>query len=136
MAVKRKQDSVKQIREKKEAAAKTEAMNAQTQAAVMAFCSTSTEIGDEQALMMPDLFPTWEQVLAAAKQLPKDRIINKDGTLYRIVQPVTPLESPPPDGGGMLASYRPIDQAPAGTLDVPIRWGDGMVWQVRLRSEL
>ena len=48
MGVEWKQDSVKELREKKEAAAKTEAMNAQTQVAVMAFCSTSTEIGDEQ----------------------------------------------------------------------------------------
>lgn len=126
MAVEWKQDSVKEIREKKEAAAKTEAMNAQTQAAVMAFCSTSTEIVDEQALMMPDLFPTWEQVLAAAKQLPKDRIISKDGRLYRVVQPVTPLESQPPDGEGMLAVYRPIDQSHAGTPEDPIPWVYGM----------
>ena len=65
-------------------------------------------------------------MLAAAKQLPKDRIINKDGTLYRIVQPVTPLESQPPDGEGMLAIYRPIDQAHAGTLEDPIPWVYGM----------
>ena len=57
MAVKWKKDSVKAMREPREAAAKAEAMNAQAQIAVMAFCATATTITDAQALQMPDLFP-------------------------------------------------------------------------------
>ena len=91
MAVDWRQDSVKAIREKKATAARAEALNTQTQVAVMAFCATATTITDAQALQMPDLFPTWEQVLAAGEAIPKDRIISKGGQLYRIVQQVTPL---------------------------------------------
>ena len=100
MAVDWRQDSVKAIREKKATAARAEALNTQTQVAVMAFCATATTITDAQALQMPDLFPTWQQV--------------------------TPLESQPPDGEGMLAIYRPIDQTHAGTLEDPIPWVYGM----------
>lgn len=126
MAIKWRQDSVKSIREAKAAAAKAEAMNAQTQVAVMAFCATATTITNDQALQMPDLFPTWEQVLAAGEELPADRIINKDGILCRVVQAVTPQEHQPPDGEGMLAIYRPIDEEHAGTLEDPIPWVYGM----------
>lgn len=126
MAIKWRQDSVKSIREAKAAAAKAEAMNAQTQVAVMAFCATATTITNDQALQMPDLFPTWEQVLAAGEELSADRIINKDGILYRVVQAVTPQEHQPPDGEGMLAIYRPIDEEHAGTLEDPIPWVYGM----------
>lgn len=126
MAVDWRQDSVKAIREKKATAARAEALNTQTQVAVMAFCATATTITDAQALQMPDLFPSWEQVLAAGEAIPKDRIISKGGQLYRIVQQVTPLESQPPDGEGMLAIYRPIDQTHAGTLEDPIPWVYGM----------
>ena len=48
MALKWRQDSVKAIQAKKEAA-KAEAMNAQAQIAVMAFCATATTITDTQA---------------------------------------------------------------------------------------
>ena len=44
-------------------------MTAQEQTAMMAFAATSTEIPDNYALDMPDLFPTWERVLAAGKPL-------------------------------------------------------------------
>lgn len=86
------------MREQREAAAKAEAMNAQAQIAVMAFCATATTITDAQALQMPDLFPVWEDVLAAGEKLAEGTIL-KDGTvLYRVVQPggVTPQEHQPP----------------------------------------
>ena len=107
MAVDWRQDSVKAIREKKATAARAEALNTQTQVAVMAFCATATTITDAQALQMPDLFPTWEQVLAAGEAIPKDRIISKGGQLYRIVQQVTPLESQPRMGrdAGNLSAH-------------------------------
>lgn len=128
MAVKWKKDSVKAMREQREAAAKAEAMNAQAQIAVMAFCATATTITDTQALQMPDLFPVWEDVLAAGEKLAEGTILKDGAVLYRVVQAggVTPQEHQPPHGEGMLAVYRPIDQTHAGTLEDPIPWVYGM----------
>ena len=39
---------------------------------------------------------------------------------------MTPQDHQPPDGEGMLAIYRPIDQTHAGTLEDPIPWEYGM----------
>ena len=39
---------------------------------------------------------------------------------------MTPQDHQPPDGEGMLAIYRPIDQTHAGTLEDPIPWVYGM----------
>ena len=126
MGVQWRQDSVKAIRQEQRAQAQAEALNIQARAAAMAFCAAATVITDAQALLMPDIFPTWEDVLGGGEQLPAERISSKDGRLYRIVQPVTPLESQPPDGEGMLAVYRPIEQAHAGTAEDPIPWVYGM----------
>ena len=128
MALKWRQDSVKAIRAKKEAAAKAEAMNAQAQIAVMAFCATATTITDTQALQMPDLFPAWEDLLAAGNKLEENTVLRDGSTLYRVVQAggVIPQEHQPPHGEGMLAVDRPIDEGHAGTLEDPIPWVYGM----------
>lgn len=95
-------------------------------ARVMAVQAAPT-MTDAQALTMPDLFPTWEQVLEEAQPLKKDSIINDGGTLYRVVQDnTTPQEGQPPHGEGMLAVYRPIDQNHKGTAEDPIPWIYGM----------
>ncbi len=98
----------------------------QLRVAAMAFAASATTIPDAQALEMPDLFPTWETVPAEGKGLAAERVISKDGQLYRVVQPVTPQEHQPPDGEGMLAIYRPINPEHAGTADDPIPWVYGM----------
>lgn len=98
----------------------------QLRVAAMAFAATATTIPDTQALEMPDLFPVWDTVLTEGKELAAERIISKDGQLYRVVQAVTPIESQPPDGEGMLAIYRPINPDHAGTEDDPIPWVYGM----------
>ena len=98
----------------------------QLRVAAMAFAASATTIPDAQALEMPDLFPTWEAVLANGKELAAERVISKDGQLYRVAQPVTPQEHQPPDGEGMLAIYRPINPEHAGTADDPIPWVYGM----------
>ncbi len=73
-------------------------------ARVMAVQAAPT-MTDNQALTMPDLFPTWEQVLEEAQPLKKDAIINDGGTLYRVVQDnTTPQAGQPPHGEGMLAA--------------------------------
>ena len=82
---------------------------------------------DNQALTMPDLFPTWEQVLEEGQPLKKDAIINDGGTLYRVVlDNTTPQAGQPPHGEGMLAVYRPIDKSHEGTAEDPIPWIYGM----------
>lgn len=98
----------------------------QMEAAVMAFAAAAVDIEDTVALQMPDLFPTWEDVLAAGKELPAGRILQDGTQLYRVVQAVTPQDGQPPHGDGMLAVYRPIDHQHAGTTEDPIPWVSGM----------
>lgn len=98
----------------------------QMEAAVMAFASAAVDIEDATALQMPDLFPSWEDVLAAGKELPAGRILQDGAQLYRVVQAVTPQAGQAPHDEGMLAVYRPIDQEHAGTAEDPIPWVMGM----------
>lgn len=101
-------------------------MNGQMSVAAKFYVQSATNIPDTMALEMPDLFKSWAEALDAGKELPKDTIINKDGQLYRVVQAVTPQEHQPPDGEGMLAIYRPIDEEHTGAQDDPIPWVYGM----------
>ncbi|HIV96342.1 MAG TPA: hypothetical protein H9745_02035, partial [Candidatus Agathobaculum stercoravium] len=98
----------------------------QLRVAAMAFVASATTIPDAQALEMPDLFPTWETVLAEGKELVAERVISKDGQLHRVVQAVTPQEHQPPDGEGMLAIYRPINPEHAGDKYDPIPYSGNM----------
>ena len=97
-------------------------------AAAKLYVQAATDVPDETALEMPDLFKTWAEILEAGKTVPKDTIINDGGTLYRVVpsEGVLPMEHQPPHGEGMLAVYRPIDKAHTGTQEDPIPWVYGM----------
>lgn len=119
-------DAGRVLREEQDKAAAEARLTGQMQAAVKLYVQAATDIPDEQALEMPDLFRTWEEVLAAGEQLEANTILNLDGQLYRVVQPVTPQEGQRPDGEGMLAIYRPIDQTHAGTQEDPIPFVYGM----------
>lgn len=101
-------------------------MNGQMSVAAKFYVQSATNIPDTMALEMPDLFKSWAEALDAGKELPKDTIINKDGQLYRVVQAVTPQKHQPPDGEGMLAIYRPIDEEHTGAQDDPTPWVYGM----------
>lgn len=109
-----------------ETAAEGAKMNGQMQAAVKLYVQKATDIPDEQALEMPDLFRTWDEALAAGEELGANTVLNLDGQLYRVVQAVTPQEHQRPDGEGMLAIYRPIDKTHAGTQEDPIPFVYGM----------
>ena len=101
-------------------------LSGQMEVAARRYVQAATDIDDSSALSMPDLFKTWAEVLAAGTELTKDTIINDGGVLYRVVQPVTPQEHQPPHGEGMLAIYRPIDTAHAGTQEDPVPFVYGM----------
>ena len=101
-------------------------LTGQMQAAVKLYVQKATDIPDEQALEMPDLFYTWDEVLEAGELLEANTILNLGGQLYRVVQPVTPQEHQRLDGEGMTAIYRPIDQTHAGTQEDPIPFVYGM----------
>ena len=75
---------------------------------------------------MPDMFRTWEEVLEAGKALEENTVLRIGRQLYRVVQQVTPQAHQRPDGEGMLAVYRPIDQSHAGTLEDPVPFVYGM----------
>ena len=103
-------------------------LSGQLSAAARMYVQAATDVPDETALEMPDLFKTWAEILEAGKTVPKDTIINDGGTLYRVVpsEGVLPKEHQPPHGEGMLAVYRPIDKAHTGTQEDPIPWVYGM----------
>lgn len=111
-----------------ESAANNAKLSGQLSAAAKLYVQAATDVPDETALEMPDLFKTWEEVLAAGQNVAQNAIINDGGTLYRVVAAggVLPQEHQPPHGEGMLAVYRPIDTAHAGTLEDPIPWVYGM----------
>ena len=103
-------------------------LSGQLSAAARMYVQAATDVPDETALEMPDLFKTWEEVLAAGVTVAEKSIINDGGTLYRVVAPggVLPQAHQPPHGEGMLAVYRPIDTAHKGTMEDPIPWVYGM----------
>ena len=88
--------------------------------------AAATGLTDAVALSIPDLLPAWAELLAAGKEVAAGVCLTHKGQTYRVVQAVTPIESQPPGGEGMLAVYRPIDREHAGTLSDPIPWVYGM----------
>ena len=88
--------------------------------------AAAAHVPEEEALQMPAVFPAWVRYLRAEKEIPKDTIINYNGGLYVTMQTALPLAHQPPDGEGMLAVYRPIEQQHTGTAEDPIPWVYGM----------
>lgn len=121
-------DAGAEIQAAGESAANNAKLSGQLSAAAKLYVQAATDVPDETALEMPDLFKTWEEVLAAGQNVAQNAIINDGGTLYRVVAAggVLPQEHQPPHGEGMLAVYRPIDTAHAGTMEDPIPWVYGM----------
>lgn len=121
-------DAGAEIQAAGESAANNAKLSGQLSAVAKLYVQAATDVPDETALEMPDLFKTWEEVLEAGKTVAENSIINDGGTLYRVVAEggVLPQEHQPPHGEGMLAVYRPIDTAHTGTLEDPIPWVYGM----------
>lgn len=121
-------DAGAEIQAAGESAANNAKLSGQLSAVAKLYVQAATDVPDETALEMPDLFKTWEEVLAAGQNVAQNAIINDGGTLYRVVAAggVLPQEHQPPHGEGMLAVYRPIDTAHAGTMEDPIPWMYGM----------
>lgn len=88
--------------------------------------AAATGLTDAVALSIPDLLPAWEELLSAGNQVAAGVCLTHKGQTYRVVQAVTPMESQPPGGEGMLAIYRPIEREHTGTLADPITWVYGM----------
>ena len=91
-----------------------------------AMAATATNIPDTVARSTPDLLSQWEELLAAGNQVAAGVCLTHNGQTYRVVQAVTPIESQPPGGEGMLAVYRPIEREHTGTMADPIPWVSGM----------
>lgn len=103
------------------------ALARETAALARMLAASLDALTDGQALAMPRLFPTWEEVLAAGKPLKRNTVLNDEGSLYRVVpESVTPQPHQPPHGEGMLAVYRPIQPEHAGTAEDPIPWVYGI----------
>lgn len=91
-----------------------------------AMAAAATGLIDAVALSIPDLLPTWDELLSAGREVAAGVCLVHNGQTYRVVQAVTPLESQPPDMEGMLAIYRPVEREHAGTMADPIPWVSGM----------
>lgn len=102
--------------------------SAQEQAMTLAriMAASATGLSDTTALAIPDLLPTWAELLAAGSKVDAGVCLVHNGQTYRVVQAVTPIESQPPGGEGMLAVYRPINRENTGVLSDPIPWVSGM----------
>lgn len=121
-------DAGAEIQAAGDSAANNAKLYGQLSAVARLYVQAATDVPDETALEMPDLFRTWEEALAAGATLAQNSIVNDGGTLYRVVSAggVIPQAHQPPHGEGMLAVYRPIDTTHAGTLEDPIPWVYGM----------
>lgn len=119
-------DAGRVLLEEQTKAAAEERMTGQMQVAVKLYVQKAADITDAEALAMPDMFRTWEEVLEAGEALEANTVLRIGRQLYRVVQQVTPQAHQRPDGEGMLAVYRPIDQSHAGTLEDPIPFIYGM----------
>lgn len=93
-----------------------------------AMAASVTTLSDSTALAIPDLLPTWDELLAAGQPIQPGVCLMHEGRCYRQVQsgPVTPQAYQPPGGDGMLAVYRPIEREHTGTMADPIPWVSGM----------
>lgn len=100
----------------------------QTISLARALAAAATGLTDTVALSIPDLLPTWAELLAAGEPIQPGVCLMHNGQCYRQAQAsaVTPQAHQPPGGEGMLAVYRPIDREHAGTLSDPIPWVYGM----------
>lgn len=87
---------------------------------------TATTLTDTQALSIPDILPTWAELLERGERVAQGVYLMHGSQCYRVEQAVTPIESQPPDADGMLAIYRPIDKEHTGTQSDPIPWVSGM----------
>lgn len=91
-----------------------------------AMAASATSLTDAAAHGIPDLLPTWDELLAAGNKVAAGVCLVHNGQTYRVVQAVTPIESQHPGGDGMLAVYRPIEREHTGTMADPIPWVSGM----------
>ena len=97
-------------------------VNEQAVTLARAMASTATNLTDAVALAIPDLLPTWEELLVAGQPIKPGVCLTHNGQVYRMVQPtaVTPQAHQPPGGIGMEAVYALIDKEHAGTIADPI----------------
>ena len=106
--------------------AQTPSSDQQALSFVRSLAMTATTLSDKEALSMPDILPTWSELLERGEKIAEGVCLMHAWQCYRVVQAVTPIESQPPGADGMLAVYRPIDKEHAGTLEDPIPWVSGM----------
>lgn len=101
--------------------------DAQYKAALSSLVATATTLTDAQALgIQHDLYPVWPDGVDETGAYRAGQVITDNGSVYRVVRAVTPIESQPPDAEGMLAVYRPIVEGHKGNKKDPIPWVYGM----------
>lgn len=119
-------EEIKEVEELSKIPAPPPSPQEQAMTLARTLAASYTELSDTVALSIPDLLPTWSELLAAGNKVAAGVCLVYNGQTYRVVQDVTPLESQPPDMEGMLAICRPVEREHAGTMADPIPWVSGM----------
>ena len=76
-------DAGVEIQAARESAAQSAKLSGQLSAAARLYVQAATDVPDETALEMPDLFRTWEEVLADGKTVAENSIINDAVCFHR-----------------------------------------------------
>lgn len=104
----------------------------QTTYAMKMFVKTNTTISNSDALKMPDMFPTFEELCADKKEVEKGIVLSyglipdtDKKQLWRTEQKTLPQSIYPP-GEGTESLYSKIDLEHSGTQEDPIPWQKNM----------
>lgn len=121
-------EEIKEVEELSKIPAPPPSPQEQAMTLARTMAASATGLTDTVALSIPDLLPTWDELLAAGQPIQPGVCLMHNGQYYRQAQSsaVTPQAHQPPGGDGMLAVYRPIEREHTGTLADPIPWVYGM----------
>lgn len=88
--------------------------------------TAAPSMADATALAVAEALPEAFRAWTAGDQYAANEIVTHNGKVYRVVQAATAQAHQPPGSAGMLAVYRPIVLAAAGTRTDPIPFEIGM----------
>ena len=87
-----------------------------------------TDVEDERALMLPNMFPTFSFLCKRGKEIKAGTVLRHGNRLWRAVQTHTPLSIYPPSID-TASLYTKVDKSHAGTLEDPIPYEQNMAFE-------
>lgn len=112
--------------------ARTERIAADPQAQLMEAMrgqmSERTDVDDEKALMLPNMFHTFSYLCKRGKEIKAGTVLRHGNRLWRAVQAHTPLSIYPPSID-TASLYTKVNKSHAGTLEDPIPYEQNMAFE-------